>query len=230
MLSATRRSRLADVVRSRHRTIVGLAVTCTIALLGAAAVLTQPKQYVVSATVAVVGAPSIAEREISLRTTIDPSLRSWLARFDSPTVVADIYARVYKGSSKLDDLRNHGFAGELRVETRSSVASEVPGHGPVIVFIVTATDPTHILDSLDLVIADFTDEVRVAQATADPALSVTIALITESDRPLLASGSRIRSAVGFVALASLLGWVCVVTLAAIERRRARPRDVHKIRS
>lgn len=186
--------------------------------------LTQPQHYVASATVAVVGAPSIAEREMALQATIDPSLRSWLARFDDPTVVADIYARVYKSSSKLDDLRDQGLVGDLRVETRSSVASEVPGHGPVIVFIVTSTDPTHVVDSLDLVIADFTEQLRVAQATADPTLSVSIARITESDRPLLASGSRSRAAVGFVALASLLGWVCVVTLAAIERRRRRPWD------
>ena len=100
--------RLAELIWSSRRALLALSLAGLVCIIGAAAVVLHPKQYVSSATVVMVGAPTVAEREFSTRTTIDPQLRSWLARFNSSTVVADIYARVYRSSTKLAELRAEG--------------------------------------------------------------------------------------------------------------------------
>ena len=206
--------RLAELIWASRRALVAVAVAGVVCVAGAAAIVLHPKQYVSSATLVIVGAPTVAEREFSTRTTIDPSLRSWLARYNNPTVVADIYSREYRSRAKLDHLRSSGVTGRLTVATKSSVASDSPDHGPVVVLSVFAPSPTAAQAQLQTVVTDFEKQLADDQQGSDPSLSVTVAIASQSAQAVLVSGSRVRSAFGF----TCLGLIAGVLLYAVLRR------------
>jgi hypothetical protein len=210
--------RLAELIWSARRTLLALAVGGLICLIGAAAIVLHKKEYGSSAALVVVGAPTVAEREFTTRTTIDPRLRSWLARYNSPTVVADIYARKYRSRDKLEALRAEGVTGRLVVATKSSVASESPDHGPVVVLTVYAPTPAAAQSQLDTVVADFEQQLVDDQQGADPSLSVTVAIASRSSAAVLVSGSRSRAAFGFVALGLICAGILFVLLGHDFRR------------
>jgi hypothetical protein len=87
------------------------------------------------------------------------------------------------------------------------VSSDTPDHGPVIVFQVLAADPLAALNGVRLVIDDLQSELDRWQRGADPTLSVTDTTIAAPAPGVLASGSRSRSAAGFVVFAALLAWL-----------------------
>lgn len=210
--------RLAELIWASRCALLSLALAGLICLIGAAAVVLHPKQYVSSATLVMVGAPTVAEREVSTRTTIDPKLRSWLARFNSPTVVADIYARVYRSPTKLAELRSRGVTGRLLVTTKSSVSSDSPDHGPVVVLSIYSPSPAGSQQQLQTVVDDFEQRLVDDQHGSDPSLSVTTAIASQSAGALLVSGSRARAAFGFVGLAVVAGLVSFALLTRGFRR------------
>jgi capsular polysaccharide biosynthesis protein len=206
--------RLAELLWASRRALIAIAVAGVVCVAGAAVIVLHPKQYVSSATLVIVGAPTVAEREFTTRTTIDPKLRSWLARYNNPTVVADIYAREYQSRAKLDQLRANGVTGRLTVATKSSVASDAPDHGPVVVLSVFAPNPAQSQTQLQTVVSAFETQLADDQRGSDPALSVTVAIASQSAEAVLVSGSRMRSAFGFVCI----GLVAGVLLYALLRR------------
>jgi hypothetical protein len=134
--------------------------------------------------------------------------------------VADIYARVYQSRQKLADLRGRGVTGRLTVATKSTVASDAPDHGPVIVLSVFAPSPAGAQAQLQTVVDDFQAQLVDDQRGADPALSVTAAIASQSGQAVLVSGSRVRSAFGFVCLGLLAG---LLLFALLRRGFRRPR-------
>lgn len=214
--------RLAALIWESRRALLSLAVAALVCIIGATAVVLHTKQYVSSATLVMVGAPTVAEREITTRTTIDPKLRSWLARFNNQTVVADIYARVYRSSSKLAELRSEGVTGRLVVATKSNVTSDSPNHGPVVVLSVYSGSPASSQSQLQTVVDDFQQQLLDDQRGSDPSLSVTTAIAAQSAGALLVTGSRARAAFGFVGLGSVAG---LVLFALLTRSFRRPRLV-----
>jgi hypothetical protein len=149
---------------------------------------------------------TIAQREARNDKFVDHASQSVLARFSSLTVVGDIFSRTYQSWSKQTALKQQGLRGRLFVTTKTDVSSDTPDHGPVIVFEVVAADPLAARDGVRLVIDDLQDELARWQRGADPTLSVTDTTIAAPVPGVLASGSRSRSAVGFVVFGALLAW------------------------
>lgn len=202
-----------------RRHVMALAVVAAVSLAGAVAVVFNPKEYVASATLVIVAAPSIPEREFTTHTTIDPTTRSWLANYNDPTVVADIFAKRYQGRTKRAELRAAGVTGELVVLTKPSVASVESGHGPVVVLIVISDDPVSAVGQIDIAVDDFVGELSDEQAGYDPTMMVTVAVAAASTQATLVSGSRARSAVGFLLTACLFGAMANAAIGRVQRRR-----------
>ena len=189
-----------------HRFLT-LAVFGFVVAIGAYSVKEHPAEYASSGTVVFVGSDTISQREARSDKLVDPTTQSVLARFSNLTVVGDIFSRTYQSWGKQTALKQHGLRGRLLVTTKTDVASDTPDHGPVIVFTVVSSDPLAAQDGVRLVIDDLQKELARWQQGADPSLSVTDTTITQSTPGVLASGSKSRSAVGFVVLAALLAWL-----------------------
>jgi hypothetical protein len=189
--------------------------------IGAYTIKTHPAQYASSGTVVFVAPDTIAQREARNDKFVDHASQSVLARFSSLTVVGDIFSRTYQSWGKRMALEQQGLRGRLFVTTRTDVSSDTPDHGPVIVFEVLAADPLAARDGVRLVIDDLQQELDRWQHGADPTLSVTDTTIAAPAPGVLASGSRSRSAAGFVVFAALLAWL----VGQIDLRR-RSRRLH----
>ncbi len=218
MAAPANQTRQQRRTRARHG-LIAAAIAVTLTMVGAAAVSLHRRQYVASTTLVIVGAPTISQREFSTRTTIDPSLRSWLARFDNPTVVADIYARVYQSTAQTKLLRDEGVSGRISVVTKSSVTSDSPGHGPVMVLSIFADAPGAAVSQLSVLVDDLVERVAADQAGADPTLVVVPTVVSRGDRAVPVVGSRMRSAVGFASSAALVAAIAFVTMGWVSRRR-----------
>ncbi len=218
MAAAQNETRHHRRTRARHG-LIAAAIAVTLTMVGAAAVSLHRRQYVASTTVVIVGAPTISQREFSTRTTIDPSLRSWLARFDNPTVVADIYARVYQSTTQRQLLRDEGVTGRINVVTKSSVTSDSPGHGPVMVLSVFSDAPGAAVTQLGVLVDDLVARVAADQVGADPTLVVVPTVVARGDRAVPVVGSRIRSAVGFASASALVAAIAFVMMGSVSRRR-----------
>lgn len=187
---------------------------------GAFVIKTHQTVYSSSGTVLMVGPESLAQREASGREVVDAAAQSGLARFGDPTVVGDIFARIYSSWAKQQELSRDGLRGKLTVTTRSSVASSTPDHGPVIVFTVVSSDPMLARDGVNMVLADVDRELHTMQRGSDPSLSVNDVKITVPTLGQQVSGSRPRSAVAVVTFGALLAWL-VGQLDLLRRARLR---------
>lgn len=187
--------------------------------IGAYTVKSHPQKYASSGTVVFVGSDTIAQREARNDKLVDPTTQSVLSRFSSLTVVGDIFSRTYQSWGKRTALARAGLRGRLLVTTKTDVSSDTPDHGPVIVFTVVADDPLAARDGVRIVIDDLQKELARWQQGADPTLSVTDTTITQPAPGELASGSKSRAAVGFVALAALLAWLVGQIDLSIRSRR-----------
>ncbi len=183
--------------------------------IGAYTIKAHPLQYASSGTVVFVAADTIAQREARNDKFVDHTKQSVLSRFSSLTVVGDIFSRTYQSWGKRTALEQQGLRGRLFVTTRTDVSSDTPDHGPVIVFEVVAADPLVARDGVRLVIDDLQEELARWQRGADPTLSVTDTTIAAPAPGVLASGSKSRSAVGFVVFGALLAW----SVGQIDLRR-----------
>ena len=155
---------------------------------------------------------------------IDPRLRPLLPNpphasypsnhsFQSFTI-ADIFAEIYRGRSKGDELRAEGVVGQLVVLTKPSAASVEAGHGPVVLLGVITPVPADAIQQLEIVVADFVRELADRQQGANPSMTVTAAIAASSTQPTLVAGSRLRSALGWVLLGVIVG---LLSYAAAER-------------
>jgi hypothetical protein len=205
----------------RRRRLLTWIVFASVLLSGAYAVAKHPKQYYANSTVVIVGAPTVPAAEVTRGTTIDPSTQSPLARFGNTRVVGDIFARVYQSSAKREQLAGEGLVGKLTVTTKSNIASQTPDHGPVLVFTVASHTAAAAAAGARLVTEDLQQELDARQAGFDPDLSVSMAVVSISDVGIIGSGSRLRAAVGFLALALFLGWVTGRAYEAVVARRQR---------
>ena len=212
-MGSERTSRTPSATETRCRRLA-MIVACAVVVAGAAAVARNPKEYVASATLVIVDPPSIPELEAITNTTIDPTTRSWLANYGDPTVVADIFAEIYRGRSKGDELRAEGVVGQLVVLTKPSAASVEAGHGPVVLLGVITPVPADAIQQLEIVVADFVRELADRQQGANPSMTVTAAIAASSTQPTLVAGSRLRSALGWVLLGVI---VWLLSYAAAER-------------
>jgi hypothetical protein len=130
---------------------------------------------------------------------------------------------VYQSRGKKEQLAAEGLVGRLTVTTKSNIASQTPDHGPVLVFTVASPTPAAAAAGARLVTDDLQRELDARQAGFDPYLSVSMAVVSISDVGVLSSGSRIRAAVGFFALAMFLGWVSGRLFDLRTARRGRRR-------
>lgn len=193
--------------RRRFHRLITWGLFGAIVLGGAYAITTHPMKYVSSATVVIVGSETVPQRAARLGEDVDPATQSVLARFGNLTVSADIFARIYESWLKQTQLARNGLNGMLDVTTKTSVVSDTPDHGPVLVFEVTSADPGSARRGVALAIADLKVEMTKWQAGADPDLSVSAVTITQPLAGLPAYGSRPRSAVGVIAFAALMAWL-----------------------
>jgi hypothetical protein len=201
-----------------HRYLT-IGVFGVVLAVGAYTIKAHPAQYASSGTVVFVAPDTIAQREARNDKFVDHASQSVLARFTSLTVVGDIFSRTYQSWGKRMALEQQGLRGSLFVTTRTDVSSDTPDHGPVIVFKVLAADPLAAQSGVRLVIDDLQKELDRWQRGADPTLSVTDTTIAAPTPGVLASGSKLRSAVGFVVLGALLAWV--VGQIGLRRRSRR---------
>jgi hypothetical protein len=175
--------------------------------IGAFSIKAHPVQYSSSGTVVFVASETIAQRESRNDKFVDHTTQSVLSRFNNLTVVGDIFSRTYQSWGKRTALQQQGLRGRLLVTTKTDVSSDTPDHGPVIVFEVVAADPLAARDGVRLVIDDLQKELARWQQGADPTLSVTDTTITAPAPGVLASGSKSRTAAGFVVFGALLAWL-----------------------
>jgi hypothetical protein len=175
--------------------------------IGAWSLVSHKPTYAASNTVVFVASPTLGELELTTGRPVAPSAQSDLARFKDMTVVGDIFARVYRSRTKYDQLVSEGLEGRLDVTTKREVLSDAPDHGPVIVFTVQSRSPSAAVSGAALVANDLKNELSRRQAGADPALTVTAAVVSLADQAQLVKGSRVRSAVAFFVLALLVGWL-----------------------
>lgn len=199
-----------------------------IVLFGALVVISHPVRYASSGTVAIIGSETAAQRETRIGKPVDPRYESVLARFRDPTVVSDIFVRVYSSWTKQEALRKRGLVGELGVSGRTSVASLTPDHGPIVVFTVVSGSGEEARLGVKLVVDDFERELRVWQAGAFPSLSVSVAVITAPSGGVPLGGSRPRAAVAVVVFGALAAWLLgrlleLRKVAAPNRRTAADR-------
>lgn len=204
--SAYARAATTAPARSRGRRLLTSAVFLTTVLTGAVIIATHPVKYVSSGTVVIVGTETVAQLESRSEKTVNPADQSVLARFGDPTVVGDIFARIFSSSSRRTELERAGMRGNLEITTRRTVASLTPDHGPVIVFTVVSGSPGQARAGVELALKDFRAELARWQQGAAPGLSVSSATVTSPLDGVPLSGSRPRATVGVVALAALLAW------------------------
>ncbi|MCB0956569.1 MAG: hypothetical protein H6513_15890 [Acidimicrobiaceae bacterium] len=184
---------------------VEVAVVALALLIGAATVLTRDVEYASTSSVLFVDSPTVEQYAVATQLDVDPTSESPLARFHDPTVVADVFVRLYRSREKLRELADEGMAGRLIITTRRTVVSATPDHGPVFEMTVVAASPDLARASSHVVLEDLLDELDRQQAGYEPELSVRAAPIAEPNLGRPVGGSRVRSTVGFTLLAVLLG-------------------------
>ena len=194
----------------RHRALavlgrpVELAVLGTVLLIGAAIVVGRDADYAATSTVLFVDSPTVEQHSIATQEDVDPLAESPLARFHDPTVVSDVFSRLYLSRAKQAQLLADGMQGELVITPRRNVVSDPPDHGPVFEMTVIAATPAEAQAGSQLVLGDLLDELARKQQGYDPDLSVGVVLLAEPELGQPLGGSRMRSTVGFAALAALL--------------------------
>lgn len=177
---------------------------------GVAAVLIlvgRSDRYVASESIVFVGAPTAAQREFETGRAYDPSDESPLVRFRDTTVVGDMFSRIYRGPSKRSALRERGMVGDLTVSTRRTVASDTPDHGPVLVLDLLGTDAAGIEAGLNLLTDDVQTELARFQGDANPDLSVSIEVVSRTDRAVLIPVSSLRWLGASSAASFLIGYL-----------------------
>jgi hypothetical protein len=203
-----------------HRHLPGLVAGALVLALGAWSVMSHETSYAASATVVLVGPPTLSQLEVTTGQAINPNRQSELARFGDPTVVGDIFARIYQSRTKYDELVAAGLRGRLTVTTKREVLSDEPDHGPVLVFTMISPSPSDAIAGTTMVAADLQRELGQRQVGADPALNVTATVVSVADEALPVKASRVRSAVAFFALALLVGWLTGKAFGARANLRA----------
>ena len=205
MVGSLATTRAGARARALLRRPLELLVIGIVLLIGAVTVVTRDVTYAATSSVLFVDSPAVAQCAVATQLDVDPSSESPLARFHDPTVVADVFVRLYRSQEKLQQLTADGMAGRLIITTRRTVVSPTPDHGPVFEMTVVADTPELARSSSHVVLDDVFAEVQRQQAAYDPELSVRAALIAEPDLGRPIGGSRARSTVGFTLLALLLG-------------------------
>ena len=175
--------------------------------VGAWSVVSHKTSYAANTTVVLETPPTIYQQAATTGQNINPNRQSDLARFGDVVVVSDIFARIYQSRTKYDELVAAGLHGRLTVTTKREVLSDAPDHGPVLVFTVQASSPTDAIAGAAMVAIDLQRELAQRQEGADPALTVTAAVVSSPDEALPVKGSRVRSAVAFFVLSLLVGWL-----------------------
>ena len=120
---------------------------------------------------------------------------------DYVRVVGDIFARIYRGAEKRDELAAEGFVGQLTVSTTSSDLKEE--HGPVFSIGVLAPSPAQAVEGASMVVADVAAELRELQQGYDSRLSVNVTVATPPSPAIPLSGSPVRVAAAYGVLAIL---------------------------
>lgn len=188
-----------------HR-LLTWGVFVVIVLGGAFVVATHPVEYATSGAVVFTGSQTPFEREAATQAPVDPATQSVLSRFGDPTVVADMMARTFESPAKQQQLRDQGMKGRLVITTKTSIVSDTPDHGPVMVFTAYGADPVSTRNDVRLAMEDLPKELERWQQGADPNLSVSFATVLGPKDGVREFGSKIRSAVAIVAAAALIGW------------------------
>jgi len=193
-----------------HYTLVHRLLTwgvfVAIVLIGAFVVATHPVEYATSGAVVFTGSQTPFEREAATQQPVDPASQSVLSRFGDPTVVADMMARTFDSAAKQQELRDKGMKGRLVITTKTSIVSDTPDHGPVMVLTSYGADPVSTRNDVRLAMEELPKELERWQKGADPNLSVSFATVLGPKDGVREFGSKIRSAVAIVAAAALIGW------------------------
>lgn len=188
-------------------------------------VATHPIEYATSGAVVFTGSQTPFEREAATQQPVDPATQSVLSRFGDPTVVADMMARTYQSAAKQQQLRDQGLKGRLVITTKTSIISDTPDHGPVMVISSFGADPVSTRNDVKMVMEDLPKELERWQQGADPNLSVSFATVLGPKDGVREFGSKIRSAVAIIAAAALIGWslgqIHLYATLRFQRRRAR---------